>query len=191
MFGELLNAVFANVGQRAVRTVARQTFEHLLNLDLKFHLSRQTGGLTRAIDRGTKCVFLVFALSQLNFFLPDTITEVSRSYCSQYCSVWYRQRLKYLSFVEFWYVSEISLKMRVLTFCACRHTSLVGTMRPLHSRPWPHIRGLLSVPRHGGESVSSTFCRGTRLLTSFSSHTQNAVSPRSKFSRQQGCHCGR
>jgi ABC transporter ATM len=48
--------VFANVGQRAVRTVARQTFEHLLNLDLKFHLSRQTGGLTRAIDRGTKCV---------------------------------------------------------------------------------------------------------------------------------------
>jgi ATP-binding cassette subfamily B (MDR/TAP) protein 7 len=53
-----LNAVFANVGQRAVRTVGRQTFEHLLNLDLKFHLSRQTGGLTRAIDRGTKCVFL-------------------------------------------------------------------------------------------------------------------------------------
>jgi len=57
LFGELLNAVFANVGQRAVRTVARQTFEHLLNLDLKFHLSRQTGGLTRAIDRGTKYVF--------------------------------------------------------------------------------------------------------------------------------------
>ena len=56
LFSELLNAVFANVGQRAVRTVARQTFDHLLNLDLKFHLSRQTGGLTRAIDRGTKCV---------------------------------------------------------------------------------------------------------------------------------------
>lgn len=54
LFGELLNAVFANVGQRAVRKVARQTFEHLLNLDLRFHLSRQTGGLTRAIDRGTK-----------------------------------------------------------------------------------------------------------------------------------------
>lgn len=54
--------MFANVGQRAVRTVARQTFEHLLNLDLKFHLSRQTGGLTRAIDRGTKCVcFAIFS----------------------------------------------------------------------------------------------------------------------------------
>jgi ABC transporter ATM len=61
VFGELLNAVFANVGQRAVRKVARETFEHLLNLDLRFHLSRQTGGLTRAIDRGTKFVsFNVF-----------------------------------------------------------------------------------------------------------------------------------
>jgi ATP-binding cassette, subfamily B (MDR/TAP), member 7 len=56
LFGELLNAVFANIGQRTIRKVARETFEHLLNLDLKFHLSRQTGGLTRAIDRGTKSV---------------------------------------------------------------------------------------------------------------------------------------
>lgn len=52
--GELLNAIFANIGQRAIRKVARETFEHLLNLDMKFHLERQTGGLTRAIDRGTK-----------------------------------------------------------------------------------------------------------------------------------------
>ena len=53
---ELLNAIFAKVGQAAIRKVARETFEHLLNLDLRFHLSRQTGGLTRAIDRGTKYV---------------------------------------------------------------------------------------------------------------------------------------
>ena len=52
--------MFANVGQRAIRKVARETFEHLLNLDLKFHLSRQTGGLTRAIDRGTKYAAGVF-----------------------------------------------------------------------------------------------------------------------------------
>jgi ATP-binding cassette subfamily B (MDR/TAP) protein 7 len=61
VFGELLNAVFANIGQRAIRKVARETFEHLLNLDLRFHLSRQTGGLTRAIDRGTK--FVLFSPS--------------------------------------------------------------------------------------------------------------------------------
>lgn len=59
LFGELLNATFASVGQHAVRKVARETFDHLLNLDLKFHLSRHTGGLTRAIDRGTKCVQLI------------------------------------------------------------------------------------------------------------------------------------
>lgn len=57
MFGELLNAVFANIGQRAIRRVARETFEQLLHMDLRFHLVRQTGGLTRAIDRGTKFVF--------------------------------------------------------------------------------------------------------------------------------------
>lgn len=54
LFSEMRNAVFANVAQRAVRKVARDTFDHLLSLDLKFHLERQTGGLTRAIDRGTK-----------------------------------------------------------------------------------------------------------------------------------------
>jgi hypothetical protein len=52
--GELLNAIFADIGQKAIRSVARETFEHLLTLNLRFHLSRQTGGLTRAIDRGTK-----------------------------------------------------------------------------------------------------------------------------------------
>ncbi|KAH9042243.1 iron-sulfur clusters transporter ATM1 [Lactarius pseudohatsudake] len=75
LFGELLNAVFANVGQRAVRTVARQTFAHLLNLDLKFHLSRQTGGLTRAIDRGTKGV--TFILQAILFRVVPTALEIS------------------------------------------------------------------------------------------------------------------
>ncbi len=60
VFGESLNAVFANIGQRAIRKVARETFGQLLNMNLQFHLSRQTGGLTRAIDRGTKCVCTFF-----------------------------------------------------------------------------------------------------------------------------------
>ncbi|KAI0058799.1 P-loop containing nucleoside triphosphate hydrolase protein [Artomyces pyxidatus] len=75
LFGELLNAVFANVGQRAIRTVARQTFEHLLNLDLQFHLSRQTGGLTRAIDRGTKGI--TFILQAILFRVIPTALEIS------------------------------------------------------------------------------------------------------------------
>ncbi|KAI9061153.1 P-loop containing nucleoside triphosphate hydrolase protein [Trametes sanguinea] len=73
--GELLNATFASVGQAAVRKVARQTFEHLLNLDLKFHLFRQTGGLTRAIDRGTKGI--TFILQAIIFRIVPTALEIS------------------------------------------------------------------------------------------------------------------
>lgn len=75
LFGELLNAVFANIGQRAIRRVARETFEHLLNLDLRFHLSRQTGGLTRAIDRGTKGI--TFLLQAVLFRIAPTALEIS------------------------------------------------------------------------------------------------------------------
>ncbi|KAL5525591.1 ATM1 [Sanghuangporus baumii] len=75
LFTELLNAVFASVGQKAVRRVARETFEHLLNLDLKFHLSRQTGGLTRAMDRGTKGI--TFILQAVLFRIVPTALEIS------------------------------------------------------------------------------------------------------------------
>ncbi|KAG5722776.1 hypothetical protein E4T56_gene7982 [Termitomyces sp. T112] len=75
VFGEMLNAVFAGIGQRAIRKVARETFEHLLNLDLRFHLSRQTGGLTRAIDRGTKGI--TFLLQAIIFRIVPTALEIS------------------------------------------------------------------------------------------------------------------
>ncbi|CAE6526728.1 unnamed protein product [Rhizoctonia solani] len=75
VFSELRNAVFANVAQRAIRRVARDTFDHLLHLDLKFHLTRQTGGLTRAIDRGTKGV--TFLLSSIIFHIVPTALEIS------------------------------------------------------------------------------------------------------------------
>ncbi|QRV89725.1 ABC transporter transmembrane region [Ceratobasidium sp. AG-Ba] len=75
VFSELRNAIFANVAQRAIRRVARETFDHLLHLDLKFHLTRQTGGLTRAIDRGTKGV--TFLLSSIIFHIVPTALEIS------------------------------------------------------------------------------------------------------------------
>ncbi|KAJ7683693.1 P-loop containing nucleoside triphosphate hydrolase protein [Mycena rosella] len=75
VFAELLNAVFANIGQSAIRKVAKETFEHLLSLDLRFHLSRQTGGLTRAIDRGTKGI--TFLLQAIVFRIVPTALEIS------------------------------------------------------------------------------------------------------------------
>lgn len=75
MFQELRNAVFASVAQKAIRKVASNVFEHLLRLDLNFHLSRQTGGLTRAIDRGTKGIS--FLLTSMVFHVVPTALEIS------------------------------------------------------------------------------------------------------------------
>ncbi|KAM0791593.1 Iron-sulfur clusters transporter atm1, mitochondrial [Microbotryomycetes sp. NB124-2] len=75
VFSELRNAVFANVAQGAIRRVARGVFSHLLNLDIGFHLTRQTGGLTRAIDRGTKGIS--FLLSSMVFHVVPTALEIS------------------------------------------------------------------------------------------------------------------
>lgn len=67
--------MFASVAQKAIRKVARNVFEHLLRLDLNFHLSRQTGGLTRAIDRGTKGIS--FLLTSMVFHVAPTALEIS------------------------------------------------------------------------------------------------------------------
>ncbi|KAI1930457.1 Iron-sulfur clusters transporter atm1, mitochondrial [Ophidiomyces ophidiicola] len=75
LFQELRNAVFASVAQKAIRRVARNVFDHLLRLDLNFHLSRQTGGLTRAIDRGTKGIS--FLLTSMVFHVFPTALEIS------------------------------------------------------------------------------------------------------------------
>lgn len=75
LFGELRNAVFALVAQLAIKRVANNTFNHLLNMDLQFHLSRQTGGLTRAIDRGTKGISYV--LTAMVFHIIPITFEIS------------------------------------------------------------------------------------------------------------------
>jgi ABC transporter ATM len=72
--GELRNAVFARVSQGVVRTVASEVFAHLHRLDLAFHLSRQTGALTRVIDRGTRGISWV--LSSMVFNVVPTVFEV-------------------------------------------------------------------------------------------------------------------
>ncbi|CAJ2509191.1 Uu.00g142170.m01.CDS01 [Anthostomella pinea] len=74
IFQELRNAVFASVAQKAIRRVACNVFDHLLRLDLNFHLTKQTGGLTRAIDRGTKGIS--FLLTSMVFHIVPTALEI-------------------------------------------------------------------------------------------------------------------
>ena len=73
-FGELRDAVFARVSERAIRRVAIETFEHLHSLSLRFHLGRQTGGVTRALERGTEGIQTLLRFMLFN--IVPTIVEI-------------------------------------------------------------------------------------------------------------------
>ena len=72
LFTELREALFAKVTQNAVRKVALQVFEHLHSLALSFHLARQTGGVSRDIERGTRGIQSLISYS-LYSILPTVI----------------------------------------------------------------------------------------------------------------------
>ena len=70
VFQQLRDSVFARVGQRALRRVALETFTHIHNLSMRYHINRKTGGLSRIIERGVKGVefllrFMLFNLGPL------------------------------------------------------------------------------------------------------------------------------
>ena len=69
-FQQLRDAVFAPVGQRALRLLALETFRHIHNLSMRYHITRKTGGLSRIVERGVKGVdfllrFLLFSIGPL------------------------------------------------------------------------------------------------------------------------------
>lgn len=75
IFQFMRNAVYVRVGQRAVRGLGRDVFAHLHNLSLRFHLERRTGGLIKAVERGSKTInsMLYFVM----FNLAPTILELA------------------------------------------------------------------------------------------------------------------
>ena len=75
LFGELRDAIFAKVTQRAIRRVAIKVFRHLHELALRFHLDRQTGGMSRDIERGTRGIS--FLLNFMLFNILPTLVEIT------------------------------------------------------------------------------------------------------------------
>lgn len=75
LFNELRNSVFAKVASDSIRRVAVDVFTHLHRLDLAYHLSRQTGALSKSIDRGSRGIN--FVISSLVFNVAPTILEVA------------------------------------------------------------------------------------------------------------------
>jgi ABC-type transport system involved in Fe-S cluster assembly fused permease/ATPase subunit len=69
-FAQLQNTIFAPVGQRALRQIALETFQHIHAMSMRYHITRRTGGLSRIIERGVKGVdfllrFLLFSIGPL------------------------------------------------------------------------------------------------------------------------------
>jgi ATP-binding cassette subfamily B protein len=89
LFTELREFLFARVTQRAVRTIALQVFRHLHALSLRFHLNRQTGGMTRDIERGTRGVSSLIAYTLFNI-LP-TLVEITLvlTYLVLHYDIWF------------------------------------------------------------------------------------------------------
>ena len=73
-FNELRNAVFAYVAQDAIRKVGRSVFDHVHKLDLQFHLSKNTGQVSRVLDRGNRSIS--FVLNAMVFHAAPTTIEV-------------------------------------------------------------------------------------------------------------------
>ena len=85
---QLRDALFAKVGQHAVRRLAYQTFVHMHELSLRFHLERRTGGLSRVIERGTKGIEAIVRFSILN--TAPTILEFALTTVVLYISYGWR-----------------------------------------------------------------------------------------------------
>jgi ATP-binding cassette subfamily B protein len=89
LFTELREFLFARVTQRAVRTIALKVFRHLHSLSLRFHLNRQTGGMTRDIERGTRGVGSLISYTLFNI-LP-TLVEITLvlGYLVTHYDIWF------------------------------------------------------------------------------------------------------
>ncbi|GAB5390089.1 MAG: ABC transporter ATP-binding protein/permease [Alphaproteobacteria bacterium] len=73
-FNQLRDALFARVVGRTIRMAALDVFRHLHALSLRFHLARQTGGLSRSIERGTRAIGMLIRMSMFN--LIPTVVEL-------------------------------------------------------------------------------------------------------------------
>jgi ATP-binding cassette subfamily B protein len=103
MFGEIRDALFGRVTERAMRRVGLRVFEHLHGLDLDFHLDRRTGGLARDIERGTSGIsflmrFFVFNIAPTLFEIAVVAGLLAWNYGFAYAAVTLLSVLAYVAF---------------------------------------------------------------------------------------------
>jgi ATP-binding cassette subfamily B protein len=114
-FGEARDAVFARVGQRAIRQLALETFRHIHALSLRYHITRKTGGLSRIIERGVKGVdfllrFMLFSVGPLILELTMVSTLFAVLFGWQYMAVVVVTIAIYVAFT--FKVTELRVRIR-------------------------------------------------------------------------------
>ncbi|MCB6177422.1 ABC transporter ATP-binding protein/permease [Rhodobacter sp. Har01] len=115
VFGELRDAVFVRVGQRALRKLALETFTHIHRLSLRYHITRKTGGLSRVIERGVKGVdfllrFMLFSIGPLILELSMVSIIFAVVFGWQYAAVVVVTIALYVAFT--FKVTEIRVRIR-------------------------------------------------------------------------------
>ncbi|WP_417684143.1 ABCB family ABC transporter ATP-binding protein/permease [Roseibium sp.] len=100
-FNQIRDALFARVGQHAVRQLANITFRHLHQLSLRFHLARRTGGLSRVIERGVKGIEAIVRFTILNGI--PTLLE----FAIMAIVIWYQFGFDYLVIVAVMIVAYV------------------------------------------------------------------------------------
>jgi ATP-binding cassette subfamily B protein len=114
-FGEARDAVFARVGQRAIRQLALETFRHIHALSLRYHITRKTGGLSRIIERGVKGVdfllrFMLFSVGPLILELTMVSVLFAVLFGWQYMAVVVATIAIYVAFT--FKVTELRVRIR-------------------------------------------------------------------------------
>jgi len=115
VFGELRDAVFVRVGQRAIRRLAIETFAHIHRLSLRYHITRKTGGLSRIIERGVKGVdfllrFMLLSIGPLILELTMVAVIFALVFGWQYAAVVVGTIALYVTFT--FKVTEWRVKLR-------------------------------------------------------------------------------
>lgn len=108
-FNQIRDALFASVGQNAVRQLSSITFRHMHSLSLRYHLERRTGGLSRIIERGTKGIESIVRFTILNG-VPTVI-----EFAMMAAFIWY--------LFDFWYVIVIAIMVWLYTWYSIKATN--------------------------------------------------------------------
>lgn len=89
LFTEFRELLFVRVTQRAIRTVALEVFRHLHALSLRFHLDRQTGGITQDIERGTRSILALITFTLFNILPTGVEIALVLGYLAFSYDIWF------------------------------------------------------------------------------------------------------